>query len=166
MSCLGVHFALTEEQVSALKSLPEPQRLDFLSEELESHFFEEAPEYKAESDKAWDAIHRALTDGEIAYDNGQYPLSHFILGGEILYTADDYIMSLKTPEQVKDVAKAVSPLTKEEFRRHYFKIDPKSYGVEVNEEDFEYSWNWFTEVRELWQRAAEAGRYVLFTADQ
>jgi hypothetical protein len=58
----------------------------------------------AETDKAWDAIHRALTDGALEWDNGSYPLNHAILGGLGLMEGDDYIAILKTPDQVRDVA--------------------------------------------------------------
>lgn len=167
MSCLGVHFALTEEQVMKLRALEgNEDRLDFLQEEIESHFFEGAPEFKAESDKAWDAMHRALTDGELSYTNGTYPLNHVVLGGEVLYFEDDYIMSLKTPDQVAEVAHALSQVSAEAFREMYFKIDPESYGVDVTEDDFQYTWGWFEDQAAFWQKAASEARYVLFTADQ
>jgi len=167
MSCLGVHFALTEEQATKLRSFEsDGERLDFLLEEIESYFFEEAPEFKAESDKSWDAMHRALTDGELSYTNGSYPLNHVVLGGEVLYFEDDYIMSLKTPAQVTDVANALGQVSEEKFRELYFKIKPESYGCDVDEDDFQYTLGWFEDQAAFWQRAASEGRYVLFTADQ
>jgi hypothetical protein len=36
----------------------------------------------------------------------------------------------------------------------------------VGDEDFAYTWEWFQDVRRLYQRAAAEGRHVLFTADQ
>jgi hypothetical protein len=38
--------------------------------------------------------------------------------------------------------------------------------VDLSEEDLDYTWDWFQEVRELYVRAAAAGRWMLFTADQ
>lgn len=167
MSCLGVHFALTEEQVAALKSgKNERERLAFMQEQLEPYFFDEAPEWKAESDKAWDAIHRTLTDGKLAYDNGTYPLDHVILAGEQLYASGDYIMSLKSPAQVKDMAVALDQVTQAAFRQRYYSIDENDYGLELSAEDFEYSWDWFCGIKDLLRRAAENDRYILFTADQ
>ncbi|MBA4147502.1 MAG: DUF1877 family protein [Verrucomicrobia bacterium] len=89
-------------------------------------------------------------------------MSHVVLAGEPLY----YIISLKTPQQVRDIAAALPAITQEEFRHRYFAIDPKSYGFPLSEEDFGYTWDWFQGVRELYQRAAKEGRFVLFTADQ
>ena len=109
MGCLGVHFALDEKTVRKLKSFRrEADRLDYIQEELEETYIEEHPEWVAETDKAWDAIHRALTDGDLAWDNGGYPLNHVILGGELLYTGEDYVMRLKTPAQVKEVSAALA----------------------------------------------------------
>lgn len=167
MGCLGVHFALDENAVKKLRSFPtEEERRDYLVEELEEDFFTDRQEWLEETDKAWDAIHRTLTDGEIGWDNGTYPLNHVILGGELLYTQEDYIMTLKTPAQVRDIAEALKTVTEEPFRKAYFRIDPDSYGFEVSEDDYEYTWSNFLSLREFYSRAAEAGLYVLFTADQ
>ena len=144
----------------------ETERLAFLQSELEPHFFNRAPEWKADSDKAWDAIHRVLTDGKLAYGNGTYPLDHVILGGELLYSAGDYIMSLKSEGQVKDVAKALEQITEAAFRERYYSIDENDYGSPLSDDDFQYSWHWFCGIRQLLQKAAESGRCVLFTADQ
>jgi len=83
-----------------------------------------------------------------------------------MYTGSDYIMSLKNPAQVRDVAAALSCLDEAGFRRRYFAINPKRYEVDLSEEDFAYTWDWFQEVRDMYTRAAKAGRWVLFTADQ
>lgn len=41
MGCLGVHFALTQDEVDALKSqASDSERLDYLQEELEERYFE------------------------------------------------------------------------------------------------------------------------------
>lgn len=72
MSCLGVHFALTEKEAAHLRSLGDEQaRLDHLQESIEETYFNEHPELKAESDKAWDAMHRTLADGELTWDGGE-----------------------------------------------------------------------------------------------
>jgi hypothetical protein len=167
MSCLGVHFAVTEKEAAHLCSLPdEKARLDHVTEVIEATYFEQHPEFKAESDKSWDAMHRALADGQLSWDGGEYPLNHTVLAGKSLYTDSDYIISLKTPQQVRDIAAALSSITEAEFRRRYFAIDVESYGFPLSEEDFGYTWSWFEGVRDLYVRAAAEGRFVLFTADQ
>jgi hypothetical protein len=167
MSCLGVHFALTEKEAALLRSLGDNRaRLNHLQEVIEPAYFDQQPEFKAESDKSWDAIHRALAGGQLTWTGGDYPLNHTVLAGELLYTDSDYIMSLKTPQQVRDIAAALPSITEEDFRRLYFAIDAKNYGFPLSEQDFRYTWDWFQGVRELYIKAAGGGRFVLFTADQ
>ncbi|ESQ74088.1 hypothetical protein ABAC402_15665 [Asticcacaulis sp. AC402] len=167
MSCLGVHFALTADDVAALQGISgEQERLAFLQEELEERYFAGPAEYIAQSDKSWDAMHRTLSDGELTSDEGTFPLNHTVLAGTPLYSADDYIMSLKTPEQVRAVASAIEHLTIADFRQAYERIDAASYEGEIGDEDFTYTWEWFQHVRVLYLRAAAEGRFVLFTADQ
>ncbi|MCE9546810.1 MAG: YfbM family protein [Planctomycetia bacterium] len=167
MGCLGVHFALTKKEVDALCAIPNEQdRLNHLQEQIEETYFSDYPEHMAQSDKSWDAMHRTLADGELTWDGGEYPLNHVILAGRLLYSESDYIMSLKTPEQVQDIAKALPGVDESQFRSRYFRIDPDVYGCDVSDEDFQYTWDWFQEVRALYLRAADDGRYVLFTASQ
>lgn len=167
MSCLGVHFALTDEEVKVLRSFADEQeRLEHVQEVIEQRYLTADKAFAAESDKAWEAMHRALTDGNLSWKGGPYPLNHVGLAGEVLYTGSDYIMTLKTPRQVEDIAAALPGVTEQEFRRRYFTIDAAGYGSPVSEEDFGYTWEWFQAVREFYQRAATSHRYVLFTADQ
>jgi hypothetical protein len=167
MGCLGVHFALLETEVEQLKALSEDaERLEFLQNAIEESYFGDQPEWYCESDKAWDAIHRALTDGKLTHTNGQFPFSHVILGGEILYEAVDYIMSLKSPEQVKGVAAFLKSFGEVDFQARYFKLDASEYGYPVTQDDFTYAWRWLQKIRDFYQRAAAASRFVLFTADQ
>lgn len=167
MGCLGVHFSLSAEEVEQIRGIEdESDRVQYVSDVIEDKYFADEPTRYAESDKAWDAMHRALADGELSWDGGEYPLNHVVLGGELLYHGSDYIMVLKTPNEVRDVAAALPGVTEAEFRRWYFAIDPKSYSFPVDEEGLDYTWQWFQEVRKFWLRAASEGRYVLFTADQ
>jgi len=167
MSCLGVLFSLDKEAVGKLKSFEsDEERLDYLQMEIEEEYFNKYPDKLCELDKAWDAIHRTLTDGKLEWTNGDYPLNHVILGGEILYFQQDYIMTLKTPDQVKDIFKNFDLVTKDIFRNRYFEIDKNLYGVDTTDEDFDYTWTWFSQSRNFWKQASEENRYVLFTADQ
>jgi hypothetical protein len=68
MACLGVHFALTNKEVQTLKSFTDDSaRLEHLQEEIEETYMEDHPDLCAQSDKAWDAMHRLLSDGDFDY---------------------------------------------------------------------------------------------------
>lgn len=167
MSCLGVLFSLDEQTVHKLKSFKSDEdRLEFLQEDIEEELMDNDPERFAEFDKSWDALHRSLTDGKFDWTNGTFPLNHIIMGGEKIYNEDDYIMSLKTPDQVIQIAQVVDTITKEQLQSAYYNIDSEDYGFDLTEEDFDYTWTWFQSSLPFWKKAAAEKRYVLFTADQ
>lgn len=163
MSALGVHFAVTPAQARNLLAAKSDRQLMALIEQIEEAW--EKP-YVVESDKAWDAIHRCLTDGSLLYVSGEYPLNHCICGGRQLHRRPGYTASFVSARQVKDVATALAKVTKAWMRKRYDRIDPEEYDeVEMGDEDFAYTWENFLDVRRFYKRAAEAGRAVLFTVD-
>ncbi|MDR0902425.1 MAG: YfbM family protein [Opitutaceae bacterium] len=167
MSCLGVHFSLSEKEILKLKSFKaDSDRLEYLQEEIEEVYFDEHEDRVAESDKSWDAMHRALADGDLSYTKGPYPLRLVVMGGEPLYAASDYIMSLKAPAEVRDAAKALSTITKDDFRKRYDAINEAKYDYPKSDEDFECTWGWLAGVVIFYKKAAEEGRWVLFSVDQ
>jgi hypothetical protein len=167
MSCRGVHFSLSEEEVRALRAFDDDSdRLDYVQCEIEEKYFADHEDRLAESDKAWEAIHRALADGDLSYTTGPYPLRLAVVGGESIYGEDDYIMTLKTPAEVKAIAPALSQITKVEFRKKYEAIDAKKYAFPKSAKDFEYTWEWLVILTAFYQQAAEEGRWVLFSVDQ
>src|SRR5689334_9658536 len=104
MAARGVHFSLSPDEVRKLESLKsDKDRLEYVQEEIEEEFFDSREDDLVETDKAWDAIHRCLTDGTLSVVAGR-PLDLVVLGGRALYAGDDYIMTLKTPAEVKAAA--------------------------------------------------------------
>jgi hypothetical protein len=122
--------------------------------------------FAVQSDKAWDAIHRCLTDGSLLYVSGEYPLNHCVCGGRQLHRGRDYTVSFVSARQVKEVAAALAKVTRAWMRRRYDRIDPGEYDeVEMGDEDFAYTWENFLDVRRFYKKAAGAGRAVIFTVD-
>ena len=63
MGCRGVHFALTNEEAERLlAAAASGDAVDYLEEEIEEQWNED---WLVETDKAWDVIHRCLTDGKL-----------------------------------------------------------------------------------------------------
>ena len=93
-----------------------------------------------------------------------------IMGGDVLYgngdDEEDYIITLKKADVVKDIASKIETITKEQFKEKYFKIDEKGYEYPLDNEDFEYTWDYFYRSIEFWKNAADANRAVIFTVDQ
>jgi hypothetical protein len=163
MGCRGVHFALDEADAARIGALTsDASLLEFIQEEIEERWDEE---WLEQTDKAWDAIHRTLTDGTLSVEPATV-LHKCILGGRHLYSGDDYIASYLSPKEVADVARAIAPLSKSWFRERYFSIAPDDYGSRVDEEDFEYTWSYFEPLKAFFAKAAAAGRVVVFTVGQ
>lgn len=164
MTARGVLFAIDEPEVSKLKAFTDEEDLiDYICYELEENYFENHGEWVEEIDKAWDFIHRTLTDGELLYDNGTYPLNHVILGGELLTSGEDYIAVLKTAQQVQEINTTLQAINKGQFRDLYNQIPSDEIG---KEDYFDYTWSYFESLKNFWQRVSESHRYILFTVDQ
>lgn len=183
MSCLGRHYALTETDRAALLAFADDdERIDFLLEDLEERFDEDKDHY-VDTDKAWDAIHRCLGDfppntpyfypvdpkyGGYALpeDHGSYPLKLAVLGGRRLNDDESrFFIRLIEPNEVADLAEALKPITRDWMRERYFRNCAGAWP-EFGEEDFEYTWAHFEELRDFFLRIAPTGRSVIFTADQ
>ncbi|GAA4604691.1 hypothetical protein BJY16_005105 [Actinoplanes octamycinicus] len=160
---LGVHFAITGEQERALLAADDADdsdRVGELLEELEESWDDDR--LKVDTDKAWDAIHRCLGGGTLDPDGGDYPLSHAVLGGRHLH--DDYYVVHLTAAETRDVAAALQSVDQTWLRSRFEAIDLTDYDGAHDDEDFTYTWDGFVDVRDFYQRAAAAGRAVLFTA--
>ena len=163
MAGRGVFFAITAEQAASLLGAGGDDQLMAVVEAIEQAWDEDN---LAECDKAWDALHRALTDGRLEYGNGAYPLSHCVLGPRQLHQGDGYIVSFVSSDQVREVAAALAGVTEHWFRERYRTVVPGNYAPEYGEQDREYTWEWFQAVRALYAKAATRGRAVVFTVDQ
>ena len=119
-----------------------------------------------ELDKAWDAIHRCLSDGTLSMHGAINPSHLAILGGRQLYSGNDYIISLVAPNEAKAVASEIATIDESWLRGKYDAIDADDYGCPKSAEDFDYTWEYFQLLPPYFKRAGDAGRYVIFTVDQ
>lgn len=164
MSCRGVYFALTDEEEQKLLSAAGDDEavIEIIQEEIEDRWDEE---WLEETDKAWDAMHRCLTDGTLSF-SGKTDLHKCVLGGRQLHQGDGYIVSYLTREEVKTVAKAIAPLGEDRIRERYFGISEEDYGYPLSEEDFEYTWENIRSTQQFFAKASAANRPVVFSVDQ
>ncbi|MEV4715176.1 YfbM family protein [Micromonospora sp. NPDC049374] len=160
---LGVLFAITPGQERSLLAAGDggaSDAVDGLIEEIEESWAEDG--LTVDTDKAWDAIHRCLTDGTLEPDGGEYPFSHAVLGGRRLH--EEYVVVYLTVDEARDVAAALQSVDRRELRQRFDAIDDPDYRGALDDADFDYTWDNFVEVRAFYQRAAAAGRSVVFTA--
>jgi hypothetical protein len=163
MGSRGVLFAIDDDTVAALLAASSDDDVMEIVESIEEDWDEQ---YLAETDKAWDAIHRALGDGSLDPEGGSSPTKRAILGGQHLHGGDDYIVALVTRDDVPAVARALAAIDDAELRRRYEQVVPRDYAAEYGDEDREYTVAYFRAVADLYARAAKAGRAVIFTVDQ
>lgn len=164
MACRGVLFALTEAERAKLIDIADAADdvEAFIKQEVEEKWDED---WLCETDKAWDAIHRCLTDSTLSEDDGT-PLHWCILNGAQMIASENYIVSFVDQPGVADVSAALETVTIDSFRKKYEAIDPQGYQGRLSQDDFEYTWAYFEDVREFYKTAAQAGRSVVFTVDQ
>lgn len=163
MGCRGVHFGIDGETATRLLQAGHEELVQIVQEDIEEAWDEE---WLCETDKAWDAIHRCLTDGRLEWDNGEYPLNRVILGGKRLTSEEDYMVCLVPADQIPDVANALQGISHDEFRKSYFDIPQAEYDAELCEEDCEYTLDNLKDLVAFFTKCAEHGRSVIFTVDQ
>jgi hypothetical protein len=157
---LGVHFAITAEQEKTLLDADgDDAAVSEIIEDLEEEWTDDT--LQVETDKAWDAIHRCLTDGSLDPDAGDPPLSLTVAGGRHLH--DEIYVVHVTADEVRDVAAALLDIDEPWLRARFGDFDDDYTGA-ADDQDFVYTWSNFVDVRAFYQRAAAAGRAVIFTA--
>lgn len=162
MAGRGVFFAITPQEAAELRAAPDDDARMAVIARIEEAWDRD---HLAECDKAWDALHRLLTDGRLEYGSGPEPLRHCVLGPEQLCDGDDYVVCLVPPERVREVADALDAIDAAAFDHRYRTLVPPDYAPRYGDEDRRYTWSWFEGVRALYRNAAQRGRFVIFTVD-
>ncbi len=169
MVCRGHYCAITENLANQLRDASDDEVLRILDNEIGDATDGERTQA---ADKAWDAIHRCLTDGTLNCTSGSI-LEKCVLGGEQLYNGHNYVISLTTPDEVVEIAEATRSIARDWFRTRYFGMQRKflwftysNYDGWISEEDFDYSWSYFELIRDFVARAASAKKFVVFMVDQ
>jgi Domain of unknown function (DUF1877) len=174
MVARGVHYAITTKMAARLDPERPHTNADVLAfiDFLDGQFHALLPEgWVQETDKAWDAIHRCMTDGTL--EEGDTPGHLCVLGVTDYFwvVRDDgqveWIVNLLDPDDVRRAAAAIRGIDRAELRRRYEGIDAAVYyRFGKSEDDFEYTWSWFPQLQAFFQRAVDAGRWVVFLVDQ
>ena len=126
--------------------------------------FEQADGESFGHDKAWDALHRSLGDGELVVQDGP-PLAHAVFGSQPLMELEDTdtFASLLPADEVAAVADALEAVDRDRLRTRYDALGATDYDGELDDEDFEYTWANVVEFRPFPRRAADVGAAVVFT---
>jgi hypothetical protein len=160
------HFAITPQE--ARRFLRAAEQGDGPVHDLIEQLMEEQRNQPlhVEMDKAWEPIHRCLTDdtdgGDLDFEASPYPLALCILGDQQLLKEGHRTAALLTPEQVADVAAALAKITEHWLRARFFAL-PDNQFHEIDEDNFGWTWAYFQDLPPLFVRALALGRAVLCT---
>ena len=100
MSRLGVLYALKDDELNKLCSLPQAERYDYMLEEIEESLLD-TPR-GCELDKAWDGIQYCLGGG--TWKEGNSIPANIVFGGEFLVETEDEIITLKKHSDVIQIS--------------------------------------------------------------
>jgi hypothetical protein len=162
MACRGSYTAFEPELLIRLLAAGSDEGVVDVACEIERAT---PAQWRHQTDKSWDAVHRCLGDGTLVPPPQFLPLSAAVLGGQQLTRGGNWVISLVRPERVQAVADALGEVTREWLRRRYDTIDPKVYDGMMGDEDFEYTWHYFGGIPDRFDRSARAGRAVMFIVD-
>ncbi|SDX60551.1 protein of unknown function [Amycolatopsis xylanica] len=164
MACRGYFLALDEPLAARLLVHDgDDERLIEFIRDLD--MTDDVPD-ECEVDKAWDGIHRCLTEGALGGEDGTYPLNAVVLGGLPLHQGEDYVVSYNTPAEVREVAAALAGLDLTSFADRYWKLDPDDYGAPVDQDGLAYLTRYLRKITEFYEQAAKTGRASVFVVDQ
>lgn len=162
MSRLGVLYALKEDELNELLSLPHEQRYDYMLEEIEETLLE-TPR-GCELDKAWEGIQYCLGGGVWSEDNS-VP-ANIVFGGEPLVETDDEIITLKNHSDVMQIVAYLRRNNLQEtIRKNFPLIDGQEYPLPKDDDNLNYLLGWSEDIQPFYENAQEEGCSVIFTVD-
>ena len=162
MSRLGVLYAIDDATLEELRQLPEEDRYDFMLEEIEPELIDTPNGY--EMDKAWEGIQYCLSNG--VWNESNILPTNIVFAGEFLVESEDSVITLKSKEEVKEIASFLeknnlSDLIRENFSR----ISETDYTLPKNDDNLAYLLSWANGLDQFYRRAANDDLQVIFTVD-
>lgn len=162
MSRLGLLYAISNDELSKLKSQETEDMYDYMLENIEEELLPSA--YAYELDKAWEGIQWCLTGGE--WSEEDIAPANIIFGGNMILDYDDCIITLKDQASVKAIAKYLREQNLQEvIRTNFDKIDGQNYSLPKDEDNLNYLLGWSEGLLEFYENALRENLNVIFTVD-
>jgi hypothetical protein len=163
VACRGYFLALDERSTARLLACEDDHALREVIEEFDMNA-DMSDECVA--DKAWDGIHRCLTEGGLGSDDGSFPLNAVVLGGRHLYRGDGYIVCHNTAGEVRQIAAALDDVDLAAFTAVFWSLDAGEYGAYIDQDGLTYLLDYLKDVTAFYQRAAASGWSTVFIVDR
>jgi hypothetical protein len=165
MSRRGTLYAITPDEASRLLSLAGNDAA--VAKEAIDLFSIERSKARmiCALDTGWELLHRCLTDGTTRDKGaGTTPRSWCVLGGQSLHGGDGTIVCFVTSERVGQVSAPLDEIQPNAMYQRFVTVR-SNQSENTSMEDFEYAWEIFTNVRNLYSKATSDGRSMVFVAD-
>ena len=160
----------SREAEALLASPTTDARIEFLNS---LYYIAESEKRLQSVDKSWDAMHRVLCGGWLDHKHGDETLRACVIGGQQLSDNPSWIISYVDLAMAKRIAPAIADIQYGWFREQYFALNrnPRGwfvhrYDYPMSEEDFEYTWEYFTFVQAFYRDAAHRNLSSVFAVDQ
>ena len=162
MARLGMLYAITDEALEQLKAQDIDEMYDYMLEEIEEELFNTPEAF--ELDKAWEGVQFCLGKGTW-YEENKVPYN-VVFGGELILDHNDYVISLKKPEVIKDiVAYLETNNLQETIKNNFDKIPEEEYTLPKDEDNLTFLLDWSEGLLEFYKNALDKELNVIFTVD-
>jgi Domain of unknown function (DUF1877) len=158
----GYHFALSRDNAKKVFAVTDPKGFLTLFDEFKNSKDMQKNDQILENKRTWDAIHRALTEGELDPQGGEMPLNHVILGGKPVNAGEDYFAAVVRPDLTPFLSEALHDMKESDFRQKYFALQNTSYSQPINEKEYALVWHQVQEIRSFLEFCSEERFAILF----
>ena len=162
MARLAMLYAITDEALEQLKAQDIDEMYDYMLEEIEEELFNTSEGF--EINKAWEGVQFCLGKGTWNEEN-KVPYN-VVFGGELILDHNDYVISLKKPEVIKDiVAYLETNNLQETIKNNFDKIPEEEYTLPKDEDNLTFLLDWSEGLLEFYKNALDKELNVIFTVD-
>ena len=162
MARLGMLYAITDEALEQLKTQDIDKMYDYMLEEIEEELFNTSEGF--EINKAWEGVQFCLGKG--AWNEENKVPYNVVFGGELILDHNDYVISLKKPEVIKDiVAYLETNNLQETIKNNFDKIPEEEYTLPKDEDNLTFLLDWSEGLLEFYKNALDKELNVIFTVD-
>ena len=162
MARLAMLYAITDEALAQLEAQDIDQMYDYMGEEIEEKLFDTPEAF--ELDKAWEGIQFCL-GGDTWNEENKIPYN-VVFGGELILDHNDYVISLKKPEDIKEIVAFLEANNLQEIIKNNFdKIPEEEYTLPKDEDNLNYLLGWSQGLLEFYKNALDKQLNVIFTVD-
>ena len=162
MSRLGVLYALKEEELDRLRSLPQEERYDYMLEEIEENLL--GTSRGCELDKAWEGIQFCLGNGK--WEEKNSVPTNIVFAGEFIVETENEIITLKNNSDVSQIVDYLHQNNLQDvIGKNFPMIDEQEFSLSKSDDVLNYLLDWSRDIQSFYENALKENCSVIFTVD-